>query len=431
MKVDVKETGAWKRALHIEIPAEEVHEEMKRVVREFRRKASLPGFRKGRVPDDILERRFSAHLEDELIDRVIPRAYQWALGEAGLDPISKPEIRDFKYLRGQPLTFVAHVEVRPKLEIADPGEIRLTKRIHEVDEGALDRVIEQIRDQNPEYVPVDREGINTDRLKLTLLDRSRGKDARPEEVSLILGSESLMDEFQDALIGCRAGDEREITVTYPEGTEDKELAGRTKRFHLEVLEVGERKLPPIDDAFAKTLGLENLEALRSRVRIRLESEELVRADREVESALIRRLIERRPFEAPDVMVQNLLENLIEDLGVPEEQRPAFRERQRAAAVMAVQRMLLTDEIVRREGLGVSDAEVEAAIHEAVQDESQRERAVHEAKKDGRFERYRRQMEERKALDFLLEKAEIEEVRTERPAAGVEAGAGTQDAGIDG
>jgi len=415
LKVELKETGTWKRALHIEIPADEVLEEMKQVVKEFRRKASLPGFRKGKVPESMLENRFGSHLEEELLERIIPKGYQAALEDVKLDPIAPPQIKDFSYKKGEPLTFVAHVEVRPVVELPSLDDIKLTKTIYEIEDGAIDQVIDQIRDANPDYVTVDREAILTDRLDVTLLDPSKGADGEPEALQIVLGSEGLIREFEDALVGARAGSAREVELTYPAEMEDKELAGQTKRFQIKVLEVGEKKLRTVDDEFVKTIGFENVEDLRSRIRIRLESEELVRSDRELENALIQRVIERGPFEAPDVMVQNLLDNLIRDLNVPDEKQEEFNERQRPAAVMAVQRMLIIDAVAKRENLAISEDEVAALIRESVEDESKRDRAVAEAKKDGRFNRFRHEMEERKALDFLLEKAEVEEVKTSRPS----------------
>jgi trigger factor len=415
VKVDVQETGPWKRALHVMIPADEVQEAMREVVRDFRRKTELPGFRRGKVPEEILERRFGAYLEEQLVERIIPRAYENALKQSGLDPIAPASIKDLKYRKGEPLSFVAHLEVRPTLRVTYPENLKLLRRIFEVDESEVDQALDVLLDQEAEYRPVDRPAQHGDRVKLSLREIKDGSMAEPEETHAIVGSPNLLPEFHAAIDAATAGKIENVTISYPDDMESAELRGKTKTFRVEVVEVGEKSLPPADDKLAERLGFENLDALRVRIRLRLEAEEIARAERELEENLVTHLIDLNRFDPPETMVNNLLENLIRDIKIPEADQAAFRERQRPGGVRAVQRLVLLERIVEEQGLGVPDSDVEAAIRESLDDEAERDRAVAEARKSHLFERYRHRMEERRALDFLTEKAEIEDVQLKRPA----------------
>lgn len=425
MKVDIKEGDGWKRELHIELADEEVRQEMSRIVREFRRKASLPGFRKGKVPESVIESRFGDYLEEELVNQIIPKTYRAALEESGLDPIAPGSIRDFRYKKGEPLSFVADLEIRPTIEIASTDGIKLQKRVYDVSDEQITSTLEALREQSASYEPVQRPASNGDRITVELADVSTNPDAKAEQTEVILGSEGLLPEFQQALEGAEAGTFKDVTVTYPADMSNEALRGKTKAFRMRVAEIAEKILPQIDDNFAEGLGFENLEDLESRIQLRLEGEELLRAEREVEDRLIHALIERNPFEAPESMVDNLLNNLAQDLEVPDDRMEEFRRHQREGAVRAVKRMLILEAAAKSNDVRVTTDEVEAAIREGVEGEREQAKAIKAAKEDGSFERHRNRMLERKIFDHLVEAAEIEEVKASRLPESQPAGPGSR------
>ncbi len=416
MKVEVKETGEWKRELFVELTDEEVRAEMKRVVREFRKKTQLPGFRKGKVPETIIEQRFSQHLEKEMLNTVIPKAYKEAVAESELDPIAPGTIRDFDYKKGEPLSFYADLEIRPSLVLKDLDDIELQKRIFDVPEEEIQSTIDALLDQGATWETVERPSESGDRVKLELRDQTDGAtDDAPEETEVVVGADGMLPEFVEALTGAGAGDEKTVPVSYPDEMEQEELKGSSRTFAVKVLEVSEKKLPAFDDAFASELGYESTEALRAKIQARLEAEEVERADRELEGMLIEAIVQRHPFDAPDAMVENLLTNIARDYRVPDEQMEEFRESQHAAAVRYVKRALVLDAVIEAEELTASDEECEAELTKEVEDDRQAAKRIAQARKSGELERIRHRLRERKALDFLLGKAEVEEVRGPRPA----------------
>lgn len=415
VKVDVQDAGGCKRTLHIELSDEEVRAEMGRIVKEFRRKTQLPGFRKGKVPTTLVESQFGDYIERELLDRLIPKAYREALEQEKLEPIAQGEIRDFNYTKGQPLSFVADLEVRPAVALGDLGGVKVVKRVYEVENAEIDEMLGVLRTQQATFEVVSRASQPGDRVTVTLADLSENPEAEGEETGIELGSEGLLPEFDRALTGAEAGSTHEIEVTYPDDMPNESLRGQTRRFRASVKEIAEKKVPDLDDNLAKELGFDDLDELRSRIRLRLEGEEELRAQREAEDTLVRQLVERNPFDAPEVMVDNLLSQLIEDVEVPDERRDAFKEAQRPGAELTVKRMLLLDAAAREHEIGVTDEEVETAIRDSVEDdERQAARAVKEARDSGAFDRYRHRLRERKVFEFLMDAIEVEEVTAKRP-----------------
>lgn len=415
MKVDVKETGQWKRELFVELTDEEVREEAKEVLRDFRKNAKMPGFRKGKVPQAIIEQRFGPSMEKELIERLVPKAYKNALQESELDPLAPGQVRDLEYKKGEPLTFYADLEVRPEITLEDIDEFEVTKRIFEVPEGEVEEAIDALREQQVTYEPVERPAEEGDQINLRLFDLSGDEDdPASDETEVILGAEGLLPEFRDALTGISKGETKDVEVAYPDDMEVEELRGSSRRFRVEALTISEKKLPEFDDTFAERLGYTSVDDIQQKIRERLEAEEENRAKRELEGTLIAQIAERNPFEAPEAMIGNVLEAYIRDMGVPEDQQDEFRQGQREGATHLVKRALILEAVAGQQEIVVSDEEIEQAIKDEIEDEKAATRRIREVKKSGDLERIRHRLRERKAMDFLLDKAEIEEVRGPRP-----------------
>jgi trigger factor len=415
VKVDVKETGQWKREIFVQLSDEEVREEAKEVLREFRKNARMPGFRKGKVPEAIIEQRFGPSMQKELIERLVPKAYKNALAESELDPLAPGQVRDLEYTKGEPLTFYADLEIRPEIELTDADEFELTRRIFEVPEGELEEAIDALREQQVTYEPVERPAGVGDQINLRLYDITDAEDdPASDDTEVILGAEGLLPEFQEALTGITKGESREVAVSYPEEMDVEELRGSSRHFRVEALEISAKKLPEFDDMFAERLGYANIDEVRTKIRERLEAEEQSRAQRELEGTLIAQTAERNPFDAPEAMIKNVLDAYIRDMGVPDDQQEEFRQSQREGATHLVKRALILGAVARQHEIEVSDDEIEETVKNEIEDQKAAERRLRDARKSGEFERIRHRLRERKAMDFLLEKAEIEEVRGPRP-----------------
>jgi len=414
VKVEVKETGEWKRELVVEVPTEKVAEMKLTVVRELKKKINIPGFRKGKVPDEIIVRQFGYQVDRELVNRLVPKAYKEAIAETKLDPLAPGQIRDVEYRAGEPLTFTADVEVRPVLEIKDFDDLELTKRIFEVPEEDVEGTIDALREKQATFTPVERPAKEGDKITLALRDETDGPSEETEDTEIVLGTPGMLPEFRTALEGIAVGEEKTVDLTYPQEMEREELRGLHRKFHLKVLTIAEKTLPAFDETFATALGYASVEDLRKKIREGLEKDEELRAQRELEETAVEQMIQRNTFQAPEVMVRSLLEGVARDYRIPDAEKEEFLQSQWQGGERHVKRLLVLDAIAKGQGLTVEEEEAEAEVRSGLTDEREAAKALRKAKQSGELDRIRHRLRERKALDFLLGKAEIEEVRGQRP-----------------
>lgn len=416
MNLSVRSTGTWQHTLDIEIPAEEVDRRLEEVARQLQRRASLPGFRKGRVPLDMVRQQYADAVEQEFLESFVPRITGEAIEESKLVPIVSPVVRNLQFTPGQPLRFEAVVEVRPEVEAKDYLGIPVRRHLHPVDDAAVDAVLQNLREDSAVFTDLARPAERGD---VVLLDsvrldangrRMAGTRAKNRRIEL--GAPGVAPDLENGLLGAKAGDERDIEMRYPDDYPAPELAGKSARYKVSVRQIQEKKLRELDDNLAREVfGLQTLEELRSRVRLNLEGEEHMRVQREVDAAVSTELIRRNPFDLPAALTQRTLERVIaeatEGREVPADLHKQLEERYRPGVEHSLKREVLLDAVARQEQIEVGDEEVAGEIQRMAQQDPRqaaRVRARYQAAE--RREALRDTLRERKALDRLIEKAEI-------------------------
>jgi len=418
MNLSVRSTGTWQHTLDIEVPVDEVDRRLDEVARQIQHRASLPGFRKGRVPLELVRHHFADVVEQEFLESFVPRITAEAVDQARLTPVVSPIVRNLRFGPGQPLRFEAVVEVRPEVEAKDYKGIRVKRRHNPVDDAAVDRVLERLREDSAVFLDLSRPAVRGD---VVLLDSTRvdanGRrlpGTRVKNRRIELGAPGVLPDLENGLLGAEAGQERTIEVQYPAGYPAEELAGKSVRYLVAVRKIQEKKLREADDNLAKEVfGLQSLEELRARLRLNLEGEERVRVQREVDGAVSTELVRRNPFDLPGGLVQRTLERVIaeatEARAVPEDLRKQLEERYRPGVEHSLQREVLLDAVARQEKLQVGDEEVAEAIQRMAQaDPRQAARVRARYQSAERREALRDSLLERKALDWLIDAAEIED-----------------------
>jgi trigger factor len=418
MNLSVRSTDTWQHTLDIEVPVDEVDRRLDEVARQIQHRASLPGFRKGRVPLDLVRHHFAEVVEQEFLESFVPRITAEAVDQARLTPVVSPIVRNLRFGPGQPLRFEAVVEVRPEVEAKDYKGIRVKRRHNPVDDAAVDRVLERLREDSAVFLDLSRPAVRGD---VVLLDSTRvdanGRrlpGTRVKNRRIELGAPGVLPDLENGLLGAEAGQERTIEVQYPAGYPAEELAGKSVRYLVAVRKIQEKKLREADDNLAKEVfGLQSLEELRARLRLNLEGEERVRVQREVDGAVSTELVRRNPFDLPGGLVQQTLERVIaeatEARAVPEDLRKQLEERYRPGVEHSLQREVLLDAVARQEKLQVGDEEVAEAIQRMAQaDPRQAARVRARYQSAERREALRDSLLERKALDWLIDAAEIED-----------------------
>jgi trigger factor len=424
--LSMQDVGPWRKQLTVEVPAPAVEAETQRVVREFGQRVRIPGFRRGKVPSELVRRRFAKDIEREVIDRLLPRYWRQAQAESEIEPLLPPEVdevRDFE--PGQPLTFVATVETRPRVELRNLRDFQLPDPEIEPGELDVDKAIEDLRVRFGEWVPVERAAARGDLVNARLIDVTGAPDAvgaadtpaaprapdapqaaaaaasppleapapapapatpptptqeeKAEPVEFEVGDERVWEELSLAVSGLAAGQEATFTREAgpaPSAPPDPAAAtgARPRRFKIQVSAVKERELPALDDELAARVNPElgGLSELRQMVSRRLREVRIEERDDQRQRALLDQLRERHPMELPQGVVQREVEQLAADYaeslarrGVRPEQLgldwQRVREEVRPVAERRVHVRLLLDAIAEAEPVEVTDEEFERAL----------------------------------------------------------------------
>jgi len=416
--VDVNET---RKNVRVEIPSDIVDAEIERLARDLSRKARVPGFRPGKAPSTVIKQRFKEQILHDVAHDLIPAAVDEALRERGVEAVDTPDIRDVTVEAGQPLTFTASFDTLPPVDPGEYGTISLRRPSSAVSDEALEQAMQRLRERAARFEPVEGRGVDhgdTVTLDLERVDPSGGSDTHTD-VSVELGASANPPGFDEQLLGLDVGAVKSFTLHYPADYAVAELAGTEVSYTVTVKGLKRRRLPELDDEFAKDLGqFETLDALRSRVRDDLAHEAGHAADRDVRAQLMTALAGRVPYELPASLVERELDRRVEEFAhrlVDQKIDPneagidwrAFRESQRGVASEAVGAALVIDEVARREQLDATDDEVDGEVERYAARMGRTPAAVRaELEKERGLSRVRASLRREKAIDFLLARATI-------------------------
>ncbi|HEV3459879.1 MAG TPA: trigger factor [Thermoanaerobaculia bacterium] len=459
--LSTKDVGPWRKQLTVEVPAPAVEAETQRVVREFGQRVRLPGFRRGKVPAEMVRRRFAKDIEREVIDRLVPRYWRQAQAESEIEPLLPPSVEEVGDLEpGGPLTFVATVETRPRVELGNIHDFQLPDPQIEPGELDVDKALDDLRMRFGEWVPVERPAARGDLVNVQITettDAPAGPDsggsadgaeggaaaapppntameAAANPVEFEVGDERVWDELSLAVSGLATGQESAFTREAqppppspdtgggpapgePGGREADGAAtgARPRRFKVQVNAVKERELPALDDELAARVNPElgGLAELREMVARRLREARIEERYEQRQRALLEQLRERHPMELPQGVVEREVENLTADYaetfarrGVRPEQAGVdwqrVREEMRPHAERRVHSRLLLDAVADAEPVEVTDEEFERALAALARAQKTTTPALRKAlHENGRLETLREQLRREKTIRHLL------------------------------
>ncbi|HWI56484.1 MAG TPA: trigger factor, partial [Bacillota bacterium] len=324
MNVTVENLAPCKKLVRVEVEAQKVDETFATVTKEFQREANLPGFRPGKAPRDMVLRKYSKDIEEETKRKLISDSYKKAIEEQKLDVLGYPDIEEIQFSRGQPLQFAATIETAPEFELPEYKGIPVKREAHSVTDEDLTRALEALRQPRTTFNAVDRPLQTGDIAVVNYTGTCDGKpitEIAPTAKGLTeqknfwveIGGSSFIPGFSEQLQGAKAGDKRTVNVDFPADFVTPQLAGKRGVYEVEVVEVKEKVLPALDEAFAKSFGAESLEKLREGVRHDLENELTYKQNRTVRTQLVRSLLNRVTFELPETAVARETRNVVYDL----------------------------------------------------------------------------------------------------------------------
>ena len=426
MEVKVEDLSPIKKKLVFEIDVETVAVELANAYKKIAKTADIKGFRKGKVPQKVLEQHYAPRAQHDASGPLINNTLYKALLDNKIEAVSQPEVvKSSEVEAGKVFTYEVEVEVRPEIVAKDYTGLKLEKEIYTFDESTIDTQLEQMANSKMELevtsrkkaregdtVVIDFEGF----IDGTAFDNGSGTD-----FELSLGSNSFIPGFEEQLVGVKREQEKDVEVTFPEGYGSKDLAGKPAMFKVLVKEIKEKNIPKIDDALAKQFEAENLADLKDRIKENTIAQEEQRVDGQLQENLMNALIENNEFEVPDGLIQNQLHHLkdnftqklkaqgmsLEMLGMNEE---TFATTYRDMAVQQVKGEIVLDTIAAQEDLVVEETEVKAKMQQFADDSDiPLEQVEKYFENQQAIAGLKGQILQEKVTSFLLEKAVVTEV----------------------
>src|ERR1035438_4002414 len=263
-----------RRELELEIPADEVSKAMERVAKEFAKVARVPGFRPGKAPLTLIRRRFADDIKGEVLQSLVPERVEKAVTEQKLTPVSQPQVEKLDFNEGQPLKFSAVFEVLPEFELGNYKDLPLEMPTMEVSDEDVAKTREEMRERAATFAPVEGRAVEDNdfvQLKLTGTPDDGGEPLQADGVLCHIGAEETMAPFNENLRGVNIGDHKDFDVPYPADYPDAKLAGKTYHYSVDVLGIKTKKLPELNDDFAKDVSdATTLDELNKKTRERLD-----------------------------------------------------------------------------------------------------------------------------------------------------------------
>jgi trigger factor len=414
-----------RRELDLEIPADEVSKAMERVAKEFARIANVPGFRRGKAPISLIRRRFADDIKGEVLQSLVPEHVEKAVAEQKLTPVSQPQVDKLDYAEGQPLKFRAVFEVLPDFELGNYKDLELEMPAMEITDEDVTKGLEEMRERAAAFAPIEGRAVeNGDFVQLKLLGTPAGggEPLQADSVLCHIGAEETMAAFNENLRGAKVGEHKNFDVVYPADYPDAKLAGKTYHYAAEVLGIKTKKLPELNDEFAKDVSdAATLDELKKKVRENLEHQRDHKHKELLHEKVLAALVKLHDFPVPEALVEHQmdvrLERVVRSLAAQGVDPRAvnvdwvtLRRRQQERAADDVKAELIVDRIASKESIEVNDQEVDHELqhlggHSGESAEAIRARLT----KQGTLDRMKAKLRSDKTLDWLAQNSRIKTV----------------------
>lgn len=435
MQVTVEDLSTVKKILHVEIPEEDVKREVDKAYKELKKTAKVKGFRPGKAPRSVLEGMYKKNVNADVSSKLIQDSFLEAIKETDLKILGNPGIDPPEFDGKGPYKYDATVEISPELEEIDFKGLKLEKTLYQVSNGEVDAQLKMLQKNLTRLQPIaeDRTAGEGD---FVLIDYEGFKDGKPfaetektENFTMKIGDGQISKDLDDKLIGMTKGENREITVKFPEDYFNDKLANLEIAFQVTLKEIREEVIPEIDDEFAKKLGkYETLDELKTEIIDHLKQGYAKRVEQELNEQIFKALITRKDFDVPDVLIDSELESIIteaersfafhnksmEDLGLTREK---LSEKYRDTAEKQVKRYLILNKIIEQEDMKLSDEDLENGFKEMSETFHQpidEIKNYYNQNKD-KLEFFKHTLLEKQAIRLIIDESDIKEVEPEEKA----------------
>jgi trigger factor len=432
MQVTVEDLSSVKKMLHIEIPADEVARELDTTYNKLKKTAKIKGFRPGKAPRPVLERMFKKDVHADVTSRLIQESFVDAIKETDLKIVGNPKVDPPELVADGPYKYDATVEVNPEIEVIDHKGLKLKKTLYKISDEEVDiqlktlqknlAKLEPIKGQRPlkngDFALIDYEGFKN--------GQPFAETQRTDNFSLKIGEGRISKDFDEALTGMMPGEEKEISIKFPEDHYNKNLADSEITFQVKLNEIRQEMLPKIDDEMAQKLGdYKTLAEVKKAITDNLKQGYDKRTEQELNEQILKQLLDKYDFEVPEAMVEYELEGILAEAersfsyqGVSLDQmgltKESLAEKYRDTAVKQVKRHFILNKIIEQEELTLSDDALEKGFQDMADTVNQSLEEIKQYYRENKdnLEFFKHTLLEKKAIKLIFDMSTVEEVKPE-------------------
>lgn len=427
MSLQVEKLEKNMAKLTVEVPADEFDKALTAAYNKNKGRFSIPGFRKGKAPQAIVEKMYGVGiLYEDAINEALDATYGKAVDESGLDIVSRPEIDIVQVEKGKNLIYTATVAVKPEVTLGEYKGLEVTKASAEVTDEDVEAELKRVQEQNSRLITVeDRAVEDGDQTVIDFegfVDGKTFEGGKSEDYPLTIGSHSFIDTFEEQLIGKNIGEECEVNVTFPEEYHATELAGKPALFKVKVKEIKRKELPELNDEFAGEVSeFETLEDYKKDIREKLAVRKEKAAATENEDHVVEKAVENASMDIPEPMIDSQVTNMVNDYarrmqsqGLSLDQYMKFtgmtietlKEQMKPQALKRIQTRLVLEAVVKAENITASDEAAEKEINNMAEAYKMEASKVKEYLGEAGLEQLKEDLAVQEAVDFLVAQAKL-------------------------
>jgi len=419
MSENVKNISECKKEIDLEIPASEVMKEWDRLVAQYSSRAKIKGFRPGKAPKDMIKRMYYPDIQETIINNLVPRALNKELTGKKIVPVGQPVISDLHFKENEPLRFKVSVEIWPEIHLPKYTGVKVQKKKVSVSENEIKDSLEELRTKSAQYIPAEERGVEEGDYVVAEIKGKNTKTKRylpTEKVVILAGHQDNEEVLNKNLMGLNPGEETHFTIQYKNDHKNKKLAGQNIEYDLKIESIKEKKLPDINDDFAKDLGdYKNLKDLKTKLKEQLLESKKGAQRREMAEEIIEKISEQMSLELPESVIEKefnaLLNRQLSSLpqqNLSKEVLDSLRENMRKRAIQNIQNHLILTKIAEKEKLKVSEEEIKEEMKAIAKTHNVTlAKVVESINQEGQKEELKDNLLIRKTVDFLVKSAIIE------------------------
>jgi trigger factor len=419
MKTQLKDISETKKEIELEISSENARSAHQKALQQYASGAKIKGFRKGKVPDDIILRMYQSEIREAVINALVPNAVNEEIKSYNFKVASIPRITDLQYDEGGPIKVKAEIEIWPDFKMPDYKKIKLKKKKISVTENDVTDALTDIQTRSVQYIPTEERGVvDGDYVVVEI----KGQDVEtkrflPTEKSVVLANHPDNEkQLNEHLLGLRINEETHFTIDYKKDHTNKKLAGKTVDYKVKILSIKEKKLPEINDDFAKDLGeFENIEDLKEKIKGELKKDKEEAQKRYLADELMKEISDNVKITLPDTMIEQEAISIIKrqmstapKKDLKEEDLKKMNEEAKIKAQQNIKNHLILTEVAKMEKLEVLEKEFQDELKSiAMANRVTYEQVLDHINKEGTKEDIMNNLLMRKTVDFLMNKVILE------------------------